>query len=550
MAVLAVVAFATGLAATSVANGNNETVRVWVNFQPAGKASVGQALRQAGGEIHYEFDELNAFAVTVPVRALQGLSRNPNVTFIEEDPKRFPMSQSTPYGITMVQASQVSDASTGNRMVCIIDSGYNLGHEDLPSGSNITGSADGGSGPWYQDGSGHGTHVAGTIAALNNSVGVVGVAPNGHQRVHIVRVFNDSGSWSYSSGLVGALDQCRNAGANVVNMSLGGSFKSRTEERAFNQANNAGVLNIAAAGNAGNTSHSYPASYSSVVSVAAIDENKQHASFSQRTNQVEIAAPGVNVLSTVPMGSGAQSSVTVAGVSYDNAPIEGSPQLTRTGALVDCGLGTSTCSAAVGGRVCLISRGTNSFAEKVQSCQAGGGSAALIYNNEAGMLYGTLGGASTSIPSVGITQSDGQLLLGNSLGASTTVSLTASNYAYFNGTSMATPHVAGVAALVWSHYSACTNNDVRNALNATAEDLGASGRDNLYGYGLVRAKAALDYLALQACAGGGGGDPGDPGDPEPPPPPPPSCGAAGTACTTASECCNNCTGKPGARTCN
>lgn len=527
---------------SSLATGGEETTRVWVNFQPNGKAQVGQALRQAGGQIHYEFDELNAFAVTVPARALAGLSRNPNVTLVEEDPKRYPMAQTTPYGIPMVQADQVGDGNTGNRKVCIIDSGYYLGHEDLPS-STVTGSADGGAGPWYQDGSGHGTHVAGTIAALNNSVGVVGVAPSGMLNLHIVRVFNDSGTWAYSSGLVAALNECRNAGSNVVSMSLGGSFSSSTENNAFNNAYNAGVLSIAAAGNAGTTAHSYPASYSSVVSVAAVDENKQLASFSQRNNQVELSAPGVGVSSTYPMGQAEVAELAVAGVGYNNAPMEGSYRASRSGALHDCGLGTSACSGA-SGRVCLISRGDVSFSDKVLNCQAGGGVAAVIYNNESGMLFGTLGGVSTSIPSVGITQADGQTLLGQ-LGASASVFVGAGNYAAMSGTSMATPHVSGVAALVWSYYPACTNSDLRNSLNATAEDLGAGGRDNSFGYGLVRAKAALDYLAMQSCAGGGGGDP-DPEDP----PPPPSCSAAGTSCTTGSECCSNkCNGRPGARTC-
>ena len=83
-------------------------------------------------------------------------------------------------------------------------------------------------------------------------------------------------------------------------MSLGGSFKSRFEETAFKDAYNAGVLSVAAAGNGGNTSYSYPASYSSVVSVAAVDSNKVVADFSQKNSQVELAAPGVSVLSTVP----------------------------------------------------------------------------------------------------------------------------------------------------------------------------------------------------------------------------------------------------------
>ena len=73
---------------------------------------------------------------------------------------------------------------------------------------------------------------------------------------------------------------------------------------------------------------------------------------------------------------------------------------------------------------------------------------------------------------------------------------------------MASPHVAGVAALVWSQHTTCTNNDIRNALHASAKDLGAAGRDNAYGYGLVQAKAAVDYLTANGCGGSTGGDTG------------------------------------------
>jgi serine protease len=536
---------AISVAASSNASGNANSVRVWVQFAPGAGAAVGQNLRQAGGEIHYRFDHLSAYAVTLPAHALPGLNRNPNVLLIEDDPKRFPMAQTVPYGIPMVQADLVTDANAGNRRVCIIDSGYDLGHEDLPAGGNVSGAPDGGAGNWYQDGNGHGTHVAGTIAALNNSVGVIGVAPNNLLNLHIVRVFNDAGSWAYSSGLVAALDQCRSAGSHVVNMSLGGSFKSKTEENAFQQAYNAGVLPVAAAGNAGNTRHSYPASYPSVVSVAAIDENKEVASFSQQNNQVELSAPGVAVLSTYPTGSGTTSTVTVGSDGYDNAAMEGAPFTSGSGPLHDCGLATSVCSGA-SGRVCLISRGQVSFADKVLNCQAGGGTAAVIYNNEDGMLFGTLGGTATSIPSVGTTQAIGQELLGR-LGDSTTVSIFADNYATLSGTSMATPHVAGVAALVWSHHPGCSNEDLRTALQTTAQDLGPAGRDNAYGYGLVQAKAAFDLLSLHGC--GGSGDPADPGDPDDPPHCPllPS----GASCSSDSECCSNkCKGRPGARTCN
>ena len=93
----------------------------------------------------------------------------------------------------------------------------------------------------------------------------------------------------------------------------------------------------------------------------------------------------------------------------------------------------------------------------------------------------------------------------NQLGASATVSVEDSDWAFFDGTSMATPHVVGVAALVWSHYSECSNGDIRSALASTAEDLGTAGRDDAYGYGLVQAKAAYDYLATNGCGGSDGG---------------------------------------------
>ena len=117
---------------------------------------------------------------------------------------------------------------------------------------------------------------------------------------------------------MGALNACKQGMSNrgftrmVINMSLGGSVPSKTEEQAFNQAYGQNVLSVAAAGNAGNTSKSYPASYGSVVSVAAIDANKQLAYFSQRNDQVELAAPGVSVLSTVPTGYAYYSGTSMA----------------------------------------------------------------------------------------------------------------------------------------------------------------------------------------------------------------------------------------------
>lgn len=522
-AALCSLAFGLSLVASSALAA--DTTRVWVVFKDGKGPAVQSSLRAAGGQVHHSFADLNAFAVSMPTQALQGLQNNPNVALIEEDAKRFPLAQSSPYGIAMTQANLVSDANAGNRKLCIIDSGYDLGHEDLQS-TGVSGHNDPtGAGNWYEDQNHHGTHVAGTIAAVNNAVGVVGVMPNSKINLYIVKVF-DAAGWAYSSSLVDALSKCRTAGANVVSMSLGGTLSNTSENTAFANAYTAGVLSIAAAGNDGNTRTSYPAGYASVVSVAAIDSSKAHATFSQVNSDVEISGPGVGVRSTVPMGTGKTEEFAVAGAGYEAIAMDASPNGNASGALVDCGDGTATCAGATG-KVCLIQRGTNAFADKVLACQNGGGVAAVIYNNVAGSLSGTMGTTVTTIPSVGVSQTDGQFLKANRIGSASSVNVGAGNYAYFDGTSMATPHVSAIAALVWSNFPTCTNANIRNALNATAEDLGTAGRDSTFGYGLAKTKAAVDYLTLNGCGGGGG-----------------TCKAAGTTCSAGSECCSgSCTGK-------
>eukprot|EP00541_Cyclophora_tenuis_P014593 CAMPEP_0116563212 /NCGR_PEP_ID=MMETSP0397-20121206/12607_1 /TAXON_ID=216820 /ORGANISM="Cyclophora tenuis, Strain ECT3854" /LENGTH=344 /DNA_ID=CAMNT_0004089629 /DNA_START=163 /DNA_END=1194 /DNA_ORIENTATION=+ len=273
------------------------------------------------------------------------------------------------WGISRVQAPDVWTAGyTGSDVkVCVIDSGIALTHSDFDF-SRFTGYSGQGNLPWNQDGDGHGTHVAGTIAALANNNGVVGVAIDAS--IHVVRVFGNSGTWAWASSLIAACELCRDAGAKVINMSLGGGGRSTAEENEFQNLFNQGVLSIAAAGNSGNSAFSYPASYPSVVSVAAIDVNENRAGFSQYNSQVDIAAPGVNVRSSVPPNS----------------------------------------------------------------------------------------------------------------------------YANYQGTSMATPHVAGVAALLFSAKPGATPAEIRDAMYTTAKDLGASGRDNQFGHGLVQAKDALDSL--------------------------------------------------------
>jgi hypothetical protein len=278
-------------------------------------------------------------------------------------------------------------------------------------------------------------------------------------------------------------------------MSLGGGF-SRKEERAFANLYTQGVLSIAAAGNDGTTALSYPASYASVVSVAAIDESLSVADFSQQNSAVELAAPGVSVLSTVPYIE--SRSLAVDGVNYAAQHVEFAAYGEASGALVDGGLCTSTGSWS--GKVVLCQRGDISFYDKVMNVENSGGAAAIIYNNVPNEeLFATLGeGNSSSIVALGLTMEDGFYLVNNKLGKNASLyaeyTWPASGYENYNGTSMATPHVSAVAALVWSAYPALTNVELRDVLNATALDLGAAGRDVAFGYGLVQAKAAIDAL--------------------------------------------------------
>ena len=524
------------IAVTPVTAAPKDTVRVWVSYQSGKKAEVFQALDKAKAQVHYDFPELEAYVVTLPEAALNGILHNPFVTDVEEDAVRYAIDpvqvavapgpddtvdvngQVVPWGIDAVQAREVWDAN-GDAVVdegapdgsgitvCIIDTGYYAGHEDLMDTATGLSQVDDN---YLRDGAGHGSHVAGTISALNNSIGVVGVTP-GTVNLTIVKIFNDDGVWTSASNLVNAIYTCRDNGADVISMSLGGSSSNRKEQRAFDTLYAGGILSIAAAGNEQVEypgAYEYPASYSSVVSVAAVDSALNVADFSQQNDQVEIAAPGVGVLSTIPYID--TNIVNVAGLDYSANHIEFSALGTASGALVNGGLCTST--GAWAGQVVLCQRGDISFYDKVMNVQNSGGAAAVIYNNEPGNFLGTLGdGASSTIIGVSLSQEDGQYLVANQLGTVATITSThdwpASGYEAWDGTSMATPHVAAVAALVWSANPSWTNVEIREALNASAVDLGAAGRDTIFGYGLVQAAAALDYL--------GGGV-------TPPPPPPPT----------------------------
>jgi thermitase len=287
------------------------------------------------GEINSEFsrhrakviDEVRALGVlvlSVPAsaeeRVIAGLSRNPKVEYAElnglavasmtpDDPYFAPnqwglhnTSQDIKGTVGTVDADidgpEAWDVTTGGVKVAILDTGIDQDHEDLSF--KITDQRNFSDSGTIDDLYGHGTHVGGIVAAVtNNGIGVAGGCPictlmNG-------KVLNDSGSGSYSwvaNGITWATDN----GAKVINMSLGGSTKSKTLERAVNYAWNKGVILAAAAGNGGNNrSKTYPAAYTNVIAVASTNNLDQKSSFSSfGASWVDVAAPGENIFSTFP----------------------------------------------------------------------------------------------------------------------------------------------------------------------------------------------------------------------------------------------------------
>jgi len=255
-------------------------------------------------EINHRLKMINAIAVTMSLDEFNNMN---NTDYeIEEDPERSipvtvessrKLNQQTSFGIDMVRARESWDEfgvrGEGIR-VCVMDSGLFSAHSDLTS-SKISGyNGPEAFTPWNRDGLRHGTHVTGIIAAADNNGGVVGVAPD--VEIYVVRVFDNNGRF-FGSDVTAAAEICKDAGARIINMSLGGGRPTRFESSVFDLLAEEGIVSIAAAGNSGNTQFSYPASYPAVISVAAVDSNRNLASFSQRNSGVDVAGPGVNILS-------------------------------------------------------------------------------------------------------------------------------------------------------------------------------------------------------------------------------------------------------------
>lgn len=268
---------------------------------------------------------LNGFAAQLNEVQLNQLLSDDRVDFIEEDrvialappcgtPKGGPCddpgdgdggdggdgssTQETPYGITRVNGGV---AYTGSSVAWIIDSGIDLDHEDLnvDASRGFNAFTSGRDGKSLDDGNGHGTHVAGTVAALDNSVGVIGVAAGA--TVIPVKVLDSRGSGSYSGVIAGVDHVAANGSAgDVANMSLGGPVSNALDAAVEAAAGN-GIKMVLAAGNSGaDANDSSPARVeaNNVYTISAMDANDNFASFSNYGNPpIEYAQPGVSIKS-------------------------------------------------------------------------------------------------------------------------------------------------------------------------------------------------------------------------------------------------------------
>ena len=215
--------------------------------------------------------------------------------------------QVVPWGISAIQAK---DAHAYNRgvgvVVCVVDTGIQFSHPDLAGqvigGENFVPNSRGVIDPLkYDDDHGHGTHVSGTLAALDNGIGVVGVAPEA--KLLAVKVLDRSGSGS-TSRVAEGIRSCMAKGADIISMSLSVYSETSSEimHSAIQDAAAMGIVSVAAAGNLGSYIISFPARYPEVFAVSAIDSSYNFASFSNYGAEIDYTAPGVNVYSTTKGG--------------------------------------------------------------------------------------------------------------------------------------------------------------------------------------------------------------------------------------------------------
>lgn len=301
-----VVASMTGGAFAQEPNGapsEPENDRWIVQFEGApSENEIDALISYTGGQTVKRLHLINGRAVRGPESMVATLRTSILVKRVEKDVIRKATAkpapgQTIPWGVDRIDAEKAWGTSTGSGVkVAVLDTGISLSHPDLKDNINTSCSyntINPSKAP--EDLNGHGSHVAGTIAASNNGIGVVGVAPKA--TLCAVQVLSASG-WGYCSDIIEGLDWSIQKGMKVANMSYGGSELCSGEKEALDSADAAGITLVAAAGNNYGGAVDYPAAYAKVIAVTAINSSNGFASFSSQGDAVDLTAPGVAIPST------------------------------------------------------------------------------------------------------------------------------------------------------------------------------------------------------------------------------------------------------------
>lgn len=517
---IAIVALALAGARTSTSAATAE-LAVIVGFDAPPSAAELALVEGVGGRVTHAYRYIPAVAATVPADQVTVLAETPGVAYLSEDQQLYLLGgrrQTTDYGVAKVEAPAAWKLGFRGKgvKVGIFDTGIDLQHPDLrvAGGVDLIGDGNG-----FDDCYGHGTHVAGIVGALDNGKGTVGVAPDAS--LYAMRFFDCAGGGATKSRELMGLEWAIDNGMDVVNMSfgccaVGGAvvtpLPDLAEEAMLNEAYERGIVLIAASGNSavppaggpGEPVVSFPAGYASVVAVGATDENDELAQFSSYGADQELTAPGVSNLSSVPVGTGQTTDLTVESdgeraldaIALEFAGLTGKRGLAAT--TIYAGLGSLLEYGSCTGKTALVTRGGPTFAQKVEFAMNAGCAAVIIHNNQPGNFNGTLGTPTAPdgrpwIPAVSISLDEGLYLKGQIDAGPTTTTLlnVVGDHAQFSGTSMASPHATGVAALVTGKNPGLSPDEVRAILRASADDRGVPGWDPQYGYGRVNASRAI-----------------------------------------------------------
>ncbi|MEC5423174.1 S8 family serine peptidase [Virgibacillus sp. C22-A2] len=264
---------------------------------------------EKSSEVDYQFSNLSAIAVTIDQNNLPELEQNDNVAYIENNVS-VTLSNHTQYIEEISESRELTeteewnvqligstfaweDGFTGSGVnIAIIDTGISS-HSDLAisGGTSVVDYTK----EWADD-NGHGTHVAGILGAQLNGFGVVGVAPEAN--LFAVKALDNNGDGTLGN-LVEAIEWSIDNEMDIINLSLGTDYNSKTLKEIMDKAYESGILIVGASGNEGVAeSVIYPAKYESVIGVSAVDARLQITPFSSTGQEVEFSAPGVNIIST------------------------------------------------------------------------------------------------------------------------------------------------------------------------------------------------------------------------------------------------------------